>query len=178
MVDSIPSSVVDNGCASQPQCSQNLTQAEREVLTLLTKEFLTQAQIARRRSCSRQAVNKLIQGIKQKGFLGTGLTSMVDTICTQPDAVNLEQVKFPIRLHGEEWNLQIINISEVMLGEMRILLQNNAFGMVHVDVTNAKPQYKHALNFFIDHQGNWWYYEPQTGEIFRNPFYKPYFFYV
>lgn len=77
-----------------------LTGAEKEVLHLLTEEFLTIKQIQQRRQCSLQAVYKLIKKLKQKGAYDSGLNMVekVEPTFNQSD----------LRLHGQELNIRIL----------------------------------------------------------------------
>jgi hypothetical protein len=80
-----------------------LTATEKEVLPLISDEFLTIKQIQIRRQCSFQAVYKILKRIKEKGFLDSGL-----------NRVNLSQPSNPndIRLHGQEFNIKLLSQSE------------------------------------------------------------------
>lgn len=82
-----------------PNKSVGLTIAQKEVLHLLTDEFLTIKQIAHRRECSLQAVYKIVSQIKKKGDLSMGLNRVekVEPTFNQSD----------IRLHGQEINIRI-----------------------------------------------------------------------
>ncbi len=79
-----------------------LTTIQLEVLYLLTKEYLTPKQIAIRRQRSRQATNKTIRILKEKGIINQQLKKVSKN---QP-------TRFPkpqkIRLHGEEFNIKIL----------------------------------------------------------------------
>ena len=75
-----------------------ITKAEKEVLHLLTKEFLTVKQIAIRRKTSDKAVYKIISKIKKKGIL-TGLNKRGDTIQPKPQEC---------RLHGQQFHINIL----------------------------------------------------------------------
>ncbi len=76
----------------------DLTTAEREVLDLITKEFLTLEQIKIRRHCSKQAVYKIIKKLKKKGALNKGL-QQVDYF---------QSTSQPNRLHSQELNIKIL----------------------------------------------------------------------
>ena len=78
--------------------NQELTNSEREVLKLITEEFLTLKQIQIRRGCTKQAVYKILKKLKEKGALNQGLQK-VDYF--QPTSQ-------PNRLHGQELNIKII----------------------------------------------------------------------
>lgn len=77
-----------------------LTNAEKEILNLITEDFLSLKQIQIRRQCSRQAVYKIVKRLKEKGALNVGLQK-VDKI---DGLVNQKQ----IRLHGQEFNIKIL----------------------------------------------------------------------
>lgn len=78
----------------------DLTEAEKEVLRMITEEFLTPKQIQIRRQCSRQAFYKILKKLKQKGAINSGL-QQVDK---SEAPVNLQL----IRLHGQEFNIGIL----------------------------------------------------------------------
>lgn len=80
-----------------------LTQAEQEVLKLITEEFLTPKQIQLRRQCTRQAFYKILKSLKEKGAINLGLQK-VDNSEAPVNHVNQK----PIRLHGQEFNIRII----------------------------------------------------------------------
>ena len=82
---------------------KKLTTTEREILHLLTNEFLTIKQVSIRRRTSRQAVHKIVNKIKQKGLITSRLTRVdkKDTTC-QPFTNNY------IRLHGQQFNIKIL----------------------------------------------------------------------
>lgn len=78
-----------------------LTNCETEILHLLTEEFLTQKQIAQRRNCTRQAVNKIVRSLKKKGAYNLGLQKVDKTKGTsQP--IN------QIRIHAQQFIIKII----------------------------------------------------------------------
>jgi len=64
------------------------------------------------------------------------------------------------------------DFSFVLKGRACLELSGCCVGIVWV----VKPDRgKHALNFFIDQDGDMWYIEPQTDEIFGGNDLKPYF---
>ena len=77
-----------------------LTEVEKEILHLLTDEFLTIKQIKQRRNCSLQAVYKIIKELKQKGAYDSGLNRVekVESTFNQSD----------LRLHGQELNIRLL----------------------------------------------------------------------
>lgn len=82
-----------------------LTRTEKEILDLLTIDFLTIQQIATRRKTSDKAVYKILKKLKQKGAYNIGLQKVEKSRGTiQPSTKNFNQ----IRLHGQEFNIKII----------------------------------------------------------------------
>jgi len=77
-----------------------LTNAEKEILHLITDEFLTIKQIAKQRDCTIQAIYKVIKSLKQKGAYDGGLNKVekIESTFNQSD----------IRLHGQEFNIRIL----------------------------------------------------------------------
>lgn len=67
--------------------------------------------------------------------------------------------------------------SIVATADINCMINAACFGMIHVNLPNNAG--KHALCFFRNTDGTYWYFEPQTNEMF--PFsstaYKPYFAY-
>ena len=90
----------------------SLTLAEKDVLRLLTIEFLSPIQIAYIRKCSHQAVYKVIRHLRKKGFLTNANTGVANEECSlqpmQPFTTGQENKESPIRLHGQEWNIRIL----------------------------------------------------------------------
>jgi hypothetical protein len=94
---------------------QILTDIEQDVLTLLTKEFLTQNKIAIRRGCSQQAVSKVIIKLRKKGLINSVFQEVVKNRPTpQPIySYGLQNtpsfpVEHQIRLHSQEFNIRIL----------------------------------------------------------------------
>ena len=85
----------------------SLTDAESEVLTLLTDEFLTPNQIKIRRNCSKQAVYKIIKSLKEKGAINSGL-QRVDSIGGSSQPTHQ-------RLHAQQFRIRIINKTQKYL---------------------------------------------------------------
>ncbi len=79
-----------------------LTETEKEILHLLTDEFLTVKQIAIRRQTSDKAVYKVLKKLKEKGAYNIGLQRVEKKRGTIQPSFN------QIRLHGQEFNIQII----------------------------------------------------------------------
>lgn len=81
-----------------------LTETEKEVLRLITEEFLNLKQIQLRRQCTRQALYKILRKLKQKGAFNNGL-QVVD----KTEALVNQRL---IRLHGQEFNIGILHQNE------------------------------------------------------------------
>ena len=77
-----------------------LTKTEKEILHLLTDEFLTIKQIAQRRHCSLQAVYKIIKSLKQKGTYNINMKKVEKTESSHNQR--------DVRLHGQELNIKIL----------------------------------------------------------------------
>ena len=93
-----------------------LTSTEKEILHLITDEFLTIKQIAQRRKTSVQAVYKLINFLKKKGVLGIGLKKV--------EKVEPTYLPTDLRLHGQEFNIRILyqdNKYQAQLNKSNIL---------------------------------------------------------
>jgi DNA-binding CsgD family transcriptional regulator len=88
-----------------------LTKQEQGILTLISKEGLTPAQISRRQKCSRQYVYKVINTLIEKGFLDRKHGVLVDKGSTPLPSVNQIGVH-KVRLHGEMWSVRILHDSE------------------------------------------------------------------
>jgi len=94
---------------------QSLTNAEQEVLTLLTQEFLTPKKIATRRRCTKQAISKIIKKLRKKGLINQ-FSEEVDKsrpTCQPLNSYGYQNIpSFPvehqIRLHGQEFNIKIL----------------------------------------------------------------------
>ena len=104
-----------------PILNPQLTNAEKEVLHLITEEFLTIKQIAQRRNCSVQAVYKITKSLKKKGVLDIGLNKVekVESTFNQSD----------LRLHGQEFNIRILwqdtDFQRKLKGSNTIFLDSN-----------------------------------------------------
>lgn len=80
-----------------------LTQAEEEVLALLSKEKLRRNQIATRRKCSKQAVSNIISNLKKKGAL-----NIVNQDVYKSGSTSTPSKPNSIRFHGMEFNIKIL----------------------------------------------------------------------
>ena len=83
-----------------------LTKSEKEVLLLLTDEFLTVQQIAIRRKTSIRAVQKTIKSLKEKGALNIGSQKV------RFSDGSGEPPRNGMRLHAEQWLIKILNKDE------------------------------------------------------------------
>lgn len=92
-----------------------LTKIQEEILYLITKEYLTPKKIAYRQKRSLRAVYKIIEKLKQKGAIsGSSLKGFKKTtplpIIEPPKT--LKYFKKYIRLHAQEFNIELITQSE------------------------------------------------------------------
>lgn len=92
--------MVEKKGLKSPPLKQMLTETEKEILHLITEEFLTVKQISLRRNCSLQAVYKIIKKLKKKGAMHGGLRKV--------EKVEPTHHKSDLRLHGQEFNIKII----------------------------------------------------------------------
>ena len=91
---------VENKGLKLPPLNPKLTSTQNEVLHLLSDEFLTIKQIAKRRHSSIQAIYKIINKIKKKGVLDIGLNRVEKVEPTHSES--------DVRLHGQEFNIRIL----------------------------------------------------------------------
>lgn len=91
--------MVENNSLICPS-KKELTNAEKEVLDMITIKFYSLKQMQVIRKCSRQAVYKIVKSLKKKGVLNLGLQAVNknESSC-QPNQV---------RLHGQEFNIKLI----------------------------------------------------------------------
>lgn len=87
----------------------SLSLEQKDILDLLTKEYLTPRQIALKRSTSKTAVYKTIEKLKKKGLFSRGLKKTVSTPSKIQPALPMEH---SIRLHGQEFSIVIIQGSQ------------------------------------------------------------------
>lgn len=111
-----------------------LTRTEREVLDLITKEFLTYKQIAIRRGVSRAAVSNVVINLKKKGVLNIGFQEVYKT---RPTSTDLHK----IRLHGQEFNIKILWKDYKY---MKVLARTN---LIEVD-GNTVRLYKNSIEVY------------------------------
>lgn len=92
-----------------PSKKLRIKASAREVLNMLTIDFLTPQEIAQRRKTSVRAVYKVIAKLKEKGMFDTALNPVNLSRSTEPFSEPLRRQQ---RLHGQEWNIKIIKKSE------------------------------------------------------------------
>ena len=83
-----------------------ISKVQSETLRLLTEEFLTINKIAIRRGVSDKAVYQTVQQLRKKGLLSKGYKSLENIQSTI-------QGNARFRLHGLEFNIQILHLSEL-----------------------------------------------------------------
>ena len=83
-----------------------LTNAEQEVLSCLSDDFLTIKKIAIRRRCGVRAVQKIVKKLRDKGILNSAFQKVRKnrTTCEPCEPTHNHQ----IRLHGQEFNIKIL----------------------------------------------------------------------
>lgn len=94
----------------------SITPKEREILYLLTKEFLTVKKIAQRRKTSVQAIYKAIKKLREKGFLGVkNMEGLKSDVYFKPfKSVSVKKNtpistgNHKIRLHRQQFNIKIL----------------------------------------------------------------------
>lgn len=79
-----------------------LTKAEAEVLHLLADEFLTVRQASIRRKCSPQNIYEILTKLKKKGMINRCFKQL------EKNQPTLQANSNQIRLHGQEFNINII----------------------------------------------------------------------
>ena len=75
-----------------------ITPTEKEILTLLSNEYLTIKQIALRRKTSVRAVQKIVKKLRKKGVINSANKAVR----------NFQSTRFAIRLHAQEFHINII----------------------------------------------------------------------
>lgn len=92
------------------KCFAKLTKTEKEVLKFLTIDFLTPNKIAIRRQTTKRAVYKIITSLKQKGVLGRAYKKVHNF---QSTCEPCEPFRVKYRLHGLEFNIQLLSSSDL-----------------------------------------------------------------
>ena len=87
------------------QGHSKLTPTEKEVLFLLTHEFLTPNQIAIRRQRTQQSVSKIMCSLKKKGAIN--IANHPNNMVVKNQPTSQPTTNF-IRLHGQEFNIKIL----------------------------------------------------------------------
>lgn len=113
-------STTKKGCFNRGNSDilKNLTPSEIEVLNYLSIDFLTESQIALKRKCSQQAVNRIVQRLREKGIINAVNKVVVKSRPTP-------QPTHAIRLHAQEFNIKIIHKDERYIS--RLKKSNNLF---------------------------------------------------
>lgn len=119
----------------KPEELNELTPTEQEVLIYLTNDFLTEKQISVKRHTTQQATNLLVQQLRRKGVINGANRILVKTRGTSQPTTS--QPAQPIRLHGQEFNINIIfkderyvklsqNSKSVFIDGNRVMLYKNS----------------------------------------------------
>lgn len=129
-----------------------MTESEAQVLSLLTQEFLTVAQIAVRRKTSKRAVQLIRQRLIKKGFLGgaSGCEASqgggVAKVAKHHDGVT------KIRLHGMQWKIAVLHSSSWERVQPRIIPD---FMGCHVAVEDGRVEIYTKEGVFFDGADEW-----------------------
>ena len=96
--------------AFKGEIKQILTEAEQDVLCLLSQEFLTPKKIAVRRKCSHQSIYKIIKKLRKKGAINQFSEEVAKSQATMQPLKRMQPLKsnHQIRLHGQEFNIKIL----------------------------------------------------------------------
>lgn len=91
---------------------QKLTKTEQDILLLLTDDDfpLNIKQIAQKRNITQRAVQKTVKKIKEKGYLN--LANQKVRFFQSTYELSEQSGKNRIRLHGQEWNIRILQKDE------------------------------------------------------------------
>ncbi len=122
----------------------NLTRVERDVLHLLTTEFLTYKQVAIRRKCTKQAVSNIVQKLKKKGALSIAFQK-VDK--SQGTCKPLSKKVNQIRLHEQEFNIKILfkdyRYKEILMKSNLININGNTIRLYRnsIEIYSGKSFY-------------------------------------
>lgn len=84
-------------------CSKQLTIAEKEVLDMLSEEYLTPKKIAIRRKSTTQAVYRIRRNLRKKGVINLINKRVAKTLPTSNHFATLKK-----RLHAQEFNIRIL----------------------------------------------------------------------
>lgn len=90
----------------------NLSKQQKEILDMLTQDYETPKHIAIRRKTSLRAVYKTITKLIEKGYLSKGFTRGFNKRQSTQPFQPPKSLKTYIRLHGMEFNIQIIYFSD------------------------------------------------------------------
>lgn len=83
---------------------KKLTNSEREVLHLLTNEYLTIKQAAVKKKCSTQNIYKIARNLNKKGVLNR----VYNKVAKSEGSLQPMQPKHQIRLHGQQFRINIL----------------------------------------------------------------------
>jgi len=85
----------------------SLTETEKEILRLLTKEYMSPLKIAKYRHTSLNAVYKVIKNLSKKGVYNTIIKQGLKSQCYHRDTIEKSK-KAEIRLHAQEFNIKLL----------------------------------------------------------------------
>lgn len=98
--------------ANKGNDNEALSSKQKQILDLLTVEFETPKRIATRLEITHQAVYKIIGKLRKKGYLTRGYTRGLQKIRPTTPLQPSKSLKNGIRLHGQEFNIQILRGSK------------------------------------------------------------------
>lgn len=96
------------GSLSQPRLPKKLTPILKEILFLLTKDYMTIKQIAILRSCSVRCIQKHVKKLKELGLLNPVLEEVRPKVRKSDPTLTQNELFHQIRLHGEHYVIQLL----------------------------------------------------------------------
>lgn len=100
------------GVESYSSNKASLSPEQREILTMLTKDFETPKRIALRRKTSHAAVYKIIRKLRKKGHLTRGFIRGLKNYDRGNPPKGLLPMENLIRLHGQQFKIRILESSD------------------------------------------------------------------
>lgn len=127
-----------------PNININTTKTEKEILHLITEEFLTIKQIAQRRDCSVQAIYKILKRLKKKGLITKNLNKV--------EKFETTYLPSDLRLHGQEFNIRILwqdpEFQKELQGSNTIFLDGNTIRLYKnsIEIYSGQSFYGKEVN--------------------------------
>jgi len=105
-----------------------LTKKEKEILHLLTSEFLTPNKIALRRGVSQQAISKSVVKLRKKEYLNQSFKGVVKSDTTLQPPLKKQPFRY-IRLHAQAFKIELLfndyRYKDIMNKSNTILVDGN-----------------------------------------------------